>query len=264
MATPVFACGFECGQLGSVGQHWGTATGVSINTVAGKVRTGNRSLRINVNGTTAFVSPVNGLSASAFAGRVYLWFDDLPDNSAALFYVVVGSDNYGAVFNAGDSSIRAQGVALGASGVVVTTGQWYRIDVRVNLQWNPHLTDVQVNGVACAQASWAAAATTFSAVRLGLNSSGTADVYYDDFIMSQTLADYPFGAGYVNHFVPTADGTHNVAGASDFERGTTGTDIINTTTDSYLLVDEVPLDDTTPDTDDFINCKAPPNATDYV
>src|SRR3990170_4548894 len=94
----------------------------------------------------------------------------------------------------------------------------------------------------------------------GDNNSFTADFFHDDIVVSNTALDYPIGAGYVNHFVPTSDGSHNVAGAADFRRGDTTTDITNATTDAYQLVDDVPLDDVTPDADDHIRIVAPPNA----
>jgi hypothetical protein len=79
-----------------------------------------------------------------------------------------------------------------------------------------------------------------------------------------TSVDYPLGAGQGWCGVPTSDGTHNVAGAADFRRGDTTTDITNATTTAFQLVDEVPLDDATPDADDHIRIVAPANVTDYV
>jgi hypothetical protein len=90
----------------------------------------------------------------------------------------------------------------------------------------------------------------------------TGDVYYDDVLVSHTGADYPLGPGAVGTFVPTSDGTHNVAGAADFRRTLTATDILNSTTDAYQLIDDVPLESGS--SVDWINMVAPPNATDYV
>ncbi|HLE04216.1 MAG TPA: hypothetical protein VI729_06335 [Anaerolineales bacterium] len=107
------------------------------------------------------------------------------------------------------------------------------------------------------------AAGSISQVNFGSGTgvSHTYDIYFDDFIRSNTPGDYPIGAGFVHHFVPTSDGTHNIAGADDFERTLTGTDITNATTDAYLLVDDIPLESAL---NDWINLTAPPNATDYV
>ena len=70
------------------------------------------------------------------------------------------------------------------------------------------------------------------------------DVFWDDVLLSHTAADHPLGAGHANDFVPTADGTHNIAGTGDFQRTTTGTDILNATTTAYQLIDDVPLETT--------------------
>jgi len=139
----------------------------------------------------------------------------------------------------------------------------YYIDVRVNSSANPHLIDVSVNGTPCAQLSRATAAlTSATGVSVGFGLvNATADASFDDVVCSQTSADFPIGDGYVNHFVPTADGTHNVAGTNDFERTLTGVDIDNTTTDAYLLVAKVPLEATMTE---WINNKLAVSATDYV
>jgi hypothetical protein len=171
----------------------------------------------------------------------------------------------GAYYNSSDGKIYAgtSPIGLGATGVSVTTGQWYRLDVKINKTANPWLCDVQVNDTACGQASEAVGATDVTAFVIGTIVVATYSSNYDDICASVTAGDYPIGPGYVNHFVPTADGTHNVAGADDFERGNTGTDITNATTTAYQLVDDVPLPSAASATDN-IQATAPPNATDYV
>jgi hypothetical protein len=207
-------------------------------------------------------------ASNVWVSRCYVRFATLPSaNFAILGTKSTTAQVGGAVFKQSDSKIYAGDVVtpnFGASGVSVTTGVWYRIDVKVDTSANPWTIDVQVDGVACGQATRALAATTYNGIILGTDISVTCDMFFDDISASNTAGDYPLGAAYINHFIPTADGTHNVAGAADFRRGNTTTDITNSTTDAYLLVDDVPLDDTTPDTDDHIRIVAPPNVTDYV
>ena len=172
-------------------------------------------------------------------------------------------------FKASDSKLYATTeiatvVAFGASGVSVTTGVWYRVDVKTVGDVVTGTGDVQVDGTACGQVTGAMTSANATEVILGTTQSCTMDTFFDDCVVSQTSGDYPLGAGYVNHFVPTSDGAHNIAGAADFRRGDTTTDILNATTTAYQLVDDVPLDNTTPDTDDHIRIVAPANATDYV
>jgi hypothetical protein len=124
--------------------------------------------------------------------------------------------------------------------------------------------DAQIDGTALNQKTVARASGTASILRGVHGVSPTFEIIYDDIVASNTAADYPFGAGQGWCGVPTSDGVHNVAGAADFRRGGTTTDITNATTTAWQLVDEVPLDDVTPDTDDHIRIVAPANASDYV
>lgn len=262
--TPVFCCGFECGRLGTVGEHWTSGTGVS--TVTTPVRNGARALRVNPSAAANFSShtaSANSRNVLRFAIR----FASLPTADAMLMGFVVGTQRGGIAFKSSDSKIYAASysgsLAMGATGVSVTTGAWYYIDVFVDSTTFAWTVDARVNGTACGQHTRTLTGGNCTVVELGSGAlAATFDAYFDDIVWSQTGADFPIGDGYVNHFVPTSDGTHNVAGANDFERSATGTDINNTTTTAYQLVDDVPLKATTPT--EFINMVAPPNIGDYV
>lgn len=258
MATPTFCCGAECGaSFSGSGTHWqNTPTGGSFDT--GTVRSGLRSLRLNLSGAAG---AFNGNSAIAGAGttdwvvRFYVRFATLPSATSA---VVATENSYGVYFKASDSSlyVGSSTIVLGLTGVAITSGQWYRVDLKMTAT----TLDAQVDGVAVGQLVGVYAVSQ----RIDVGSVATAttrDQFTDDIITSNTLADYPIGAGYILSYIPNADGTHNVAGANDFERTLTGTDITNSTTDAYTLIDERPLPTTAVD---FINGVAPPNSTDYV
>jgi hypothetical protein len=144
------------------------------------------------------------------------------------------------------------------------TGQWVLVDMKLVIG-NPTTTlDMQINGVAFGQAVRTAVPeiATLVGITLGTNSGAALDLYFDDVLQSHTAADYPLGAGKVEHFIPTADGTHNIAGAADFRRSATATDITNATTTAYQLIDDVPVKSGS--ISEYINLIAPPNATDYV
>lgn len=253
--TPVACCGYECGGIDHVTLS-GTA---SIDTTT--KRNGARALRVNPSASTGQASHTSP-SASVIVVRGYIRFATLPNADTALMFIA-GGTNAGAAFKQSDSKIYpyANGV-FGSTGVSVTTGQWYRLDIKINITNNPWTIDVSVDGTTTTQLTHTAAGTAISNFNCGAASSVTADIYFDDFVISNTTGDYPIGPGKVENFVPTADGTHNVAGTNDFERSLTGTDIDNTTTTAYQLVDDIPLDAGTPT--DFINLIAPVNATDYV
>lgn len=266
MATPVFCCGFECGLSASVGSHWPTAGGAAIVTTS--PRTGARHL--NCNGSNErVVSAAAHTSTTRHIGRFYIRFNTaLPTaGTANVRLAKFNDDALGPAihFKIADSKIYA-GVSntSGASGVTVTTGQWYLIDYDFNVNTSGTDTcDVRVNGTACGQATGNGTSTGGSTDAIGLCDAVTAaDIDIDDVLLSSTAADFPLGAGKVEHFVPTSDGTHNVAGANDFERSNTGTDITNATTTAFQLIDDVPLKSGV--VTEYINLIAPPNATNYV
>lgn len=250
--TPAFCCGLECGQLGSVGQHWSTANGGSIDT--GTVRSGSRSFKFtwtsNAGQSTCVLA-----AATITVARFYIRFSTLP--SANTFVAYVGNtatDRIGVAFKQSDSKLYCGSgttIAFGATGVAVTTGVWYRIDVKLDQTSGAKACDAQVDGSALGQKTntGTTAATVFT---IGTPATITATYFYDDFIISNTSGDYPIGPGYVNHFIPASDGTHSTGTAGNFISGTAGANITDSTTDSHLLVDEVPLDGTTPTANDFI------------
>lgn len=266
--TPVFCCGFECGVSHSTA-HWLLANGASFDTAS--KRNGARCLKIVNTGATQNKADSVAMSTSdIWVIRAYIKFDSLPGQDGRLISVN-GTGIAGAVFKASDSKIYAgyetTGLTFGATGVSVTTGVWYRLDIKVNISANPWTIDVKVDGTDCGQLTRAVAASTATQINIGNVTTFSSGTYYiDDVIASNTEIDYPFGGGYVNHFIPTSDGTHNIAGTGDFQRTVTGTDILNATTTAFQLVDDVPLESgaISLGTQDFINMVAPPNATDYV
>ena len=198
--------------------------------------------------------------------RFYVYFATaLPLTTTEIFLWAANGLNTGLYFNSIDSKLYAGSsiIALGATGVTVTTGVQYLIDLMIDISVNPRTIDAKVDGTSVGQATLATAASTATVqFKFAANVTATTfDVFYDDLWLSVTGADYPFGAGYILSYIPNADGTHNVAGANDFERTLTGTDITNATTDAYELVNDRPLESAA---GDFISAPAPPNSTDYV
>jgi len=268
LTTPTFCCGFECGLFfaGGTGHHQ-TGSGTPTFNTSIK-RSGSRALRCNATGAAVTARAVVFLANElGQVGRFYVYFDGaLPNGDCSIHCVgnVSSPSGPNVRFQASDSKLYAAvDTTLGASGVTVTTGQWYRIDFNylISLAGND-LSDVNVDGISCGQATALGTGSGTQTQTIGVIGAVTADIYFDDTITSITADDYPIGAGYVNHFIPTADGTHNIAGANDFEITLTGTDITNATTNAYQLVDDIPLENSTGI--DFINLIAPPNATDYV
>jgi hypothetical protein len=213
MATPIFCCGAECGVAGNAGQHLSTNAALSVSTTT--VRSGDRSWRFNPSASAFTCTVVAAGSASDTVLRFYIRFATLPSADTLFCWVGTGSNIAGVGFRQSDSKIYCGGYGTGSlvltttSGVAVTTGTWYRIDARI--QNNAEIAFAQVDGTAVTQHDGSASGSS-TATSFGSTATVSGDWFIDDIVISTTGADYPIGAGYVNHFVPTADGTHNVAG----------------------------------------------------
>ncbi len=255
--TPVFCCGLECGQLASTA-HWNTSTGVSISTTT--TRSGGRSLRCNPSAQTANTNCVVSAGSTVVVGRAYVYFASLPTANIIVFGTKnsgsSGTFYFGVGFKQSDSSIYAAlyngfatSFSFGTNGFAIATGQWYQIDYLEVVGGVNTTVDVQVNEIPVSQFSTANTSTNTNN-SLGHVANYTADIFFDDVVFSNTQADYPIGAGYVNHFIPVSDGTHNITSAGDFLVGAAGANITNSTTNSYTYIDDVPLESAV---NDFIN-----------
>lgn len=264
--TPLFCCGFECGLLRPVAEaptgvpHWQRQSGVgtaAIDTTT--VNNGDRSLQIVSSGVQGWCThPITSTNIGVL--RAYFYHDetDDPANLVFLGFFTATSVTVGLARLNGGQYVLAWQVAGGTINAgtnfgTLTTG-WHCVDLRVNTSANPWVINGQIDGVAMTTYSPAEGATTFANISLGWIPTRTATFYYDDVVYSATTGDYPIGTGRVLHFVPTADGTHNIAGANDYERNGSGVDILNSTTDAYQLIDDVPMNISV---SDYINMVAP-------
>jgi hypothetical protein len=262
--TPDFCCGFNCGQIGA-DLHWISASGgVTFSTA--EPRTGTRSLRVLPASGVAELQSSFDTANSAAVIRFYIYFETLPSANTMLviFRDQASADRYGVTFQSSTGLIKSahwsnsglQYSFTGSTGVAVVTGQWYRIDCRVS--WSPNTMSVvsAVDGVSAGTHDASVAWDLSSTFHVGSHQPCTGEWFIDDFLATKIAADYPLGAGNVKCFVPVSDGTHNTGTAGNYKVGASGSNITDATTDSYLLIDEVPLDDTTPDTNDYINSAA--------
>ena len=240
--TPILCCGFECG----VAVHWTPAAFFDT----GTVRNGARSMRFNLSAASSNAQTATLTSAARWICRIYVRFATLPTVSTGIFGTDSNEGTGGGPkvhFNASDNKIYAKvGTTLGATGVSVTTGQWYRLDCDFNIVTGGSDTcDVQVDGTACGQATATGASSQATSLFIGGFTITTCDIFFDDFITSNTAADYPIGDGKVLSFVPDADGTHTATG-TDIVKGTTGAPtgggaITSSTTDAFNWVNGRPL-----------------------
>jgi len=236
--TPVFCCGFEEG-IATYLCHW-TLESATIQSVT--KRTGTYALKCNPSNAQHHAYAYFLASSAYFVSRVYVTFTTLPN---AKVPISINGLFVGAWFNPADSKIYASDNSgnLGATGVAVAQGGTYRIEVEINLSADPWTIDVSVDGSDCGQKTYAHSASTDNTIYLGnVNVNCTGEWYYDDVIVSQTLADYPIGAGSVLVFVPTSDPAGGqVAIATHWHVGTSATTLANGATTCWTYIDDVPL-----------------------
>ena len=166
-----------------------------------------------------------------------LWFrwNALSTNTQLLLVYNVGAGFR--VSSGGVVSASAGGTYT--NGPTVAADTWHQIDFYWNGSANPRVMKWQVNQSAQTDVSYAAAATTCVAIVLGMAPlGGTGAMYYDDWALSETPADYPIGPVAVEALYPTGDGTH--VGQSKFKD-----ELGNTSTGSstYLKVDDSSISD---------------------
>jgi hypothetical protein len=260
MPTTTFCCGAECGQVvGSAAvadlTHWDLDTGTPVisTSVYRAAGGGIRSHQFSAAGSACDLRKTITATTVQVA-RAYVYFDVLPDIACNIFGFFTASSNFvGIRYN--PTGTKLEGICaavVSTDSAVVTTGVWYRLDIRGTVS-AALVLDSQVDGVALAQVS-TGAATTITSYRIGLGVSGspavTGTMYADDQETSGTSGDYPLGAGTVTGFRPIADGAHNFEAVGDFTYdGVTGID--PAATDTYTYVDDN-IDNTT----DFVAASA--------
>ena len=251
-------CGFECGTASGIVGHFSGAlpTGASFDSTT--KRSGNQALRINTSSASCVVTMLNFGSSTTRSGRIYIRFTTLPTGATTLISVGASGVAYD---SASQKIFAAHSAGNGSTGVSVTTGVWIRLDFKFdNTSGSGKVTEVSVDGTACGSAT--GTGTGSNGIQLGSSGAVTTDFYLDDLAVGDS-GDYPIGAGKVEPFVPVSDGTHNIAGTGDFAHGTAGADILNSTTDAFSLIDDVPMP-VSITTTDLVNILAPANAGDYV
>lgn len=266
----IFCCSFECGLPSFAPRpHWTDGGTASISTLA--ARSGARGARINPTAGTGWLQSNLTLGGTLYVPRVYFKPVSDPTSDAFVCGMIVAGTPVPVIGLAYKSSDGKYYPALGVSGVIsfgstgitLADGEWHCADMRFNVAANPWVIEVSVDGTVLATFNPSRAASTIDNLMVGNPTvTTTMDFYYDDAILSATSGDYPIGQGEGKTYIPTSDGAHNVAGSGDFKNSATNADITNATTDAYTLVDDIPLESSTPS--DFINLAAPPNATDYV
>lgn len=282
MATLIAACGLEHGT------HAGLATGANaaryfdrmvgtagtnVEVVAAAARSGDYGLRLSPSAAIAHAGWANtGNSGILTAGTLVtsFWFrfpTSLPSSDFNIFIAIGTAGGQDAYLKYLSSTTGLQGI-LGAStqlGPLITADTWYRADLRVVLNANPHTLDWQIGGATQPQVSLAAASEDLFIAGFSVdNATQQGVLHVDDAALSLTGADYPLGSHKVLALTVDPAATVTLSGtAGNFQTfaGTTPTKTAWNATTARNNVDERPPNLGTSQ-DGF--CQITTQATNYV
>lgn len=252
MATLLFLDGFEHGRATSgVAGMYNTVAG-SPSTVTTPVRTGLRAMEISAAGAAESVQYTIAAGSRVVTMAFYIRFASLPAADAMLAEWTSNA-NGRLYYDQSENKfmVSAAGSNDTPGGPTLATDTWYRIVTEYDASGASKVLRCQVDDTTGFSSTTVSAAADITIVRLGTSSTHTYTGYYDDWIVSVIDGDYEEIATWQSHevesLIPTSDGTHSISGANEIERTATGTDITNSTTDAYELVNDRPLDVTPTD-----------------
>lgn len=237
--NPIFICGAECGLtgLGTAGpgvEHWTTGFTGSIETSGPSTMPSTRVFRFNPSAAASEIATHTFASSIASPGhmvtRFRIYFATLPDANCTLVYQS-GQDSFGLLFRASDSSLVCGnfGGTVAAFSKVVETGVWYVVSYQLARDGGT-VHSLTVDGVNIGSENTGGVSSAITSVTFGVDAtSGTisADVYYDDFIVSSTASDYPIPDGTCVGLYPNGDLTNSAANPTDGNSGHFYSDIFD-------------------------------------
>lgn len=230
-ADRLFTSGFEL-QTTTNGIEWftgdATPTACAVNTTANRVRTGASSLRCQNPSSGAVKGQVTRLSDLANGSsrflRAYVWIDTLPDATTGImgFGTQARADRVNLRLHTdGTLSVSTDNgtETVGPGSTALSTGQWYRIELRAKR----HATlpdagqdevEVKIDGVTELTSTTLGISSVFGRILVGTNTNTTdtataVDVYFDDVAVNDSSGSsqtsWP-AAGSVTSLFPTGSG----------------------------------------------------------
>lgn len=200
-------------------------------------RTGSYALRSNPSSSTGY-HEYQGIAADGSGAElgitttehfltVYLRIATLPGATAIILRGLTsgGTEAWRVDITSGGVVTATGSTTSGTAATLSVDGLWHRFDLR--------FTKNATSGLAVdggSEQTFTCANQTIDRVRFGVQTSTTADIYYDDWVIGTTS---PGGAIQVNRLLPNANGSLT----SNWTNGTAS--------GSYTAVDEVPHDSDT-------------------
>lgn len=196
----------------------GTAGNKVFDTVAGThtydattPRTGNHCLQIalTAGNTLGWNTSTLGTSQTdlVVSGWIYFSTDPSATTQFAYFGTAAASESISFEYVPSTNLLHLWSAATSTGQMstdTVAPNTWTHIDVRFNVAANPWVIEWRINGVDQTTFQPARAASTVASWRFGATFALTGTCRYDDWILSTTSGDYPFGPHKVELLTPTA------------------------------------------------------------
>jgi hypothetical protein len=236
--------GFEHGNATSgVAGIYSSISGAVTN-VTSPVRTGLRSLQILTVGASQGVQ-YSGIASNFVTTAFYLRFEAFPGATSKILRLLNASGNgYMRCSSAGQLSIIVGTGSAVNLGSALSTSTWYRIVVELDTSTGTASLRASVNNGTDATATNAQASANTTAVQIGPDGADTVTFYSDDWLIATVDGDYEEIKGWTSHsvqsLIPSADGTHSITTAGNFD-SFTATAFDNTTTNGNTFIAHRPL-----------------------
>ena len=239
MTTLIRVTGFEQGIAStSGGGLYGVfSAGCSIQGVT--IRTGDYALKcVSAAGTASYVQLTTAQS-TCIVERYYLYIHAQPsvDGTINDFDTSEGNNSYLILQTTGRLQIYDPGLTTYYNGPTLSADTWYRIDLK--LDYTANTMYCQVNGAS----EFGGAVTHKTLLQnpyFGMANSRTCEIYFDDVVISQTVDDYPIGAGGVVGLRPDSDNAAGSSYGTNIMEISDGTDVNGTSVLASARLDEKP------------------------
>jgi len=202
----VWSTGMEL-QSTTAGMEWDTTTGSPTIDTTTK-RSGSASLRSNPSATTAFiVQQFRANSTAIIYIRVYVRVATAPSALTTIIGYTNAAGTYGASIRmATDRTLEVwQGdttAKIGSSSTALSLNTWYRVELQYDDSIANNTTTGYLDGTNFASGN-GADLVGGGAIRIGVQTSTTADIYFDDVAVNTTTLP---GQGRIVHMHPNAVG----------------------------------------------------------
>ncbi len=215
-------CGFEAGAAAEEGITATTTGGTSAPSTTQK-RTGAYAWRVNkTSGSAVWADRISTGTPAFPTGKrqlvmsFWLYIATLPSAAVniASFQSLTSDEFWLDLSSGGVLTHNHEGADASASVATLSTGQWYRIEMRANANANPNTAGSRVNAGTEQTTSHAVPAGDITGWRIGtkLASTGvgtaTYDLYYDDLVIYEGTA-YESEPYAVRTLTPNADTSSN-------------------------------------------------------